>query len=107
MLMLIAAGAFWMGQARRVVPIPEIPTAGLDPAVARLIGQALAETRTNPRSDAAWGKLGSVLMHYEFTEASGQAFAQAQNLAPMDPRWPYLHGLMLLPWDPEAALSRL
>lgn len=86
---------------------PNVPTAGLDPAVAKLIEGTLAEVRTAPESAAAWGKLGSVLMHYEFLDEATVAFARAERLAPKEPRWPYLHALLLLPREPGAALPHL
>jgi len=106
-LALIAVGLV-LGIPWRSGPAPPaIPTAGLEPAVARLIEQSLADTRASPRSATAWGKLGSVLMHGEFIEPSGEAFEEAERLDPAEPRWPYLHGLLLLPIDPNAALARL
>jgi hypothetical protein len=72
---------------------PAISTAGLDPAVASLIESTLREVRAAPRSSTAWGKLGSVLMHYEFIEETRAAFEEAEALSPREPRWPHLHGL--------------
>lgn len=92
---------------RRQFAPPAIPTAGLDPAVARLIERTLAEVRLAPRSGAAWGKLGSVLLHYEFVEQSDTAFARAGRLSPVEPRWPYLHALLLLNHDAAAAAVKL
>ena len=86
---------------------PPISTAGLDPAVTRLIETTLAEVRAAPASGEAWGKLGSVLMHYEFAEAAADAFHHAEALAPAEPRWPYLHALLLLPREPGVALPKL
>ena len=45
---------------------PSIDTTGLDPAVVKVISTALEGVKQNPRSSERWGKLGSVLMHYEF-----------------------------------------
>jgi tetratricopeptide (TPR) repeat protein len=88
-------------------PPPVIPTADLDPAVARLVETTLLEVRAAPDSATAWGKLGSVLMHYEFIQPASDAFAEAERLAPSDPRWPYLHGVLLRSADPGVALSKL
>jgi Flp pilus assembly protein TadD len=92
---------------RRQTDLPSIPTAGLDPAVARLIESARDEVRLAPRSGAAWGKLGSVLVHYEFVEQGRAAFAQAEKLSPAEPRWPYLSALLLLNHDAATALLKL
>lgn len=92
---------------RRQVKPPSVPTAGLDPAVATLIQRTLEEVRLAPGSGAAWGKLGSVLLHYEFVEQGRVAFAQAEKLSPTEPRWPYLNALLLLNRDAPAAASKL
>lgn len=88
-------------------PVPHITTAGLDPAVARLIDATLAEVRAAPRSGEMWGKLGSVLMHYAFVEESRRAFERAEQLPPANPRWPYLHALLLVQRGDAAALPKL
>lgn len=92
---------------RQQLKSPSIPTVGLDPAVATLIQRTLDQVRLAPRSDAAWGKLGSVLLHYEFVEQGHEAFAQAEKLSPKQPRWPYLHALLLLNHDASAAALKL
>jgi Flp pilus assembly protein TadD len=74
---------------------PDIDITALDPVVAELIRTNLQTVRAAPHSAAAWGKLGSVLMHYEFTDEAEGAFARAEQLAPQEPRWPYLHGLFI------------
>lgn len=85
---------------------PAIHTAGLDPAVAALIHATLREVRAAPRSGDAWGKLGSVLMHYEFIDETCAAFERAESLAPRDPRWPHLHGLAISARDMAAATEK-
>ena len=85
---------------------PDIHTASLDPAVAGLIQTTLQAVRTAPRSAAAWGRLGSVLMHYEFNEEAQAAFALAEKFAPQEPRWPHLHGLAIGSSDVIAATEK-
>jgi tetratricopeptide (TPR) repeat protein len=85
---------------------PDIDTTALDPVVAELIRTNLQAVRAAPRSAAAWGKLGSVLMHYEFTDETEAAFARAEKLAPTEPRWPYLHGLFIGSRDVIAATEK-
>jgi tetratricopeptide (TPR) repeat protein len=75
--------------------------------VAKLIDATLLEVRAAPDSAAAWGKLGSVLMHYEFVQEATDAFNEAERLAPSEPRWPYLHGILLLSREPGIALAKL
>lgn len=85
---------------------PAINTASLDPAVAGLIQTTLQAVRTTPRSAAAWGKLGSVLMHYEFNDEAEASFALAEKFAPQEPRWPHLHGLAIGSSDVIAATEK-
>jgi len=79
----------------------------LDPAVARLIESALRYVRATPRSGDAWGKLGSALMHYEFIPETQVCFDRAEELSPGNPRWPYLHALLLLSHHPADAAPLL
>jgi len=85
---------------------PDINTASLDPAVAGLIQATLQAVRATPRSAAAWGKLGSVLIHYEFNEEAEAALALAEQFAPQEPRWPHLHGLAIGSSDVIAATEK-
>ena len=74
--------------------------------MASLIESTLEEVRTAPRSGESWGKLGSVLMHYEFIEETRAAFEQAETLSPGEPRWQHLHGLALSAHDIALATDR-
>lgn len=85
---------------------PAITTTGLDPAVASLIETTVAEVRAAPRSGDAWGKLGSVLMHYDFIEETRTAFERAEALSPRDPRWPHLHALTVSTHDVVTATEK-
>lgn len=85
---------------------PAIRVAGLDPAVAKLIESALQEVRAAPRSGEAWGRLGSVLMHYEFVPETRRAFEVAEALSPREPRWPHLHGLAISARDAATATDK-
>jgi tetratricopeptide (TPR) repeat protein len=67
---------------------------------------ALQEVRAAPRSGEAWGKLGSVLMHYEFIDETREAFEQAEALSLREPRWPHLHGLALSTRDVALATEK-
>jgi tetratricopeptide (TPR) repeat protein len=87
--------------------VPAVETAGIDPAVASLIHTTIDEVNRAAGSGSAWGKLGSVLMHYEFIEQAALAFERAERLSPQDARWPYLHGLLLMNAEPDAALTNL
>ncbi|HXJ56156.1 MAG TPA: tetratricopeptide repeat protein [Verrucomicrobiae bacterium] len=101
-----AACLVWLSAAK-VPTLPEVATEGLDPAIKAIINGALDEVRSAPRSGASWGKLGSVLMHYEFPEECRNAFEEAARRSPGDPRWPYLEGLTLMSTEPVAAATKL
>jgi len=106
---LVSAGVAWFIFGSRVPgrEPPQVAIAGLDPAVARLIQEAVGEVRASPKDAAAWGTLGSVLLLYEFAQESQFALERAAKLAPADPRWPYLLGLLLTTRDAPAAIKEL
>lgn len=103
--LLAAVMAFIALRPKAPVP-PEIDTSELDPVVAELIRTNVQAVRAAPRSAAAWGQLGSVLMHYEYTEETETAFAWAEKFAPQEPRWPHLHGLFIGSRDVVAATEK-
>ncbi len=75
--------------------------------MARLIDGTLRDVRAAPRSGDAWGKLGSALMHYEFIPEARVCFDHAEKLSPGNPRWPYLHALLVLARYPADAAPLL
>jgi tetratricopeptide (TPR) repeat protein len=87
--------------------LPEISLAGADPAVGEAISLARDDVQKEPRSGAAWGRLGHVLRAHGYDAESNVCFANAQRFDPENPRWPYLQGALLLPRDPGAALPFL
>ena len=103
---LLACAALFALKHRPPRP-PIVATGGLDPAVAKVIEGALRDTRAAPRSGDAWGRLGSVLMHYEFIPEARLCFDQAEKFSPANPRWPYLHALLVLPRQPAEAAPLL
>jgi tetratricopeptide (TPR) repeat protein len=80
---------------------------GTESAVVKAIEEARAAVRRSPRSGAAWGKLGQVLLANGFSDESEECFAQAERFDPEEPRWTYLRASRLLLHDPEAALPSL
>jgi Flp pilus assembly protein TadD len=105
LVVLLGAGA-WLAMRSSWTRVPGIDTTGMDPAVARLIESALRDAREQPRSARTWGRLGSALMHYEFTDEARRAFTEAERLDPTDARWPYLHGLVLVNFDAAGAAAK-
>jgi Flp pilus assembly protein TadD len=105
--LLLLGGAVCLTLTSRTNSPPVIATGGLDPAVSKLIQSAVSAVRAAPHSGEPWGRLGSVLMQYEFVHEAGGAFDVAQKLAPGDARWPYLHALLAMPCEPLLAGSLL
>ncbi len=89
---------------------PEPPAVDLtdaDPEVKQAIDEARQAVHKAPRSAAAWGKLGMVLVAHDFRGEAAVALAEAERLDPNEPRWPYLQGTALLRDYPERALPPL
>jgi tetratricopeptide (TPR) repeat protein len=80
---------------------------GTEPAVVKAVEEAREQVRSAPRSGAAWGKLGQVLLANGFSDESEVCFVQAERFEPEEPRWPYLRASRLILRDREAALPSL
>lgn len=107
---LLLAGASVGGYLvwRRSAPIvPTIATAGLDAEVVAAVEQARADVLAEPRSAAAWGRLGMVLFAHDMYAESAAVLAEAEHLDPEDARWPYLRGLALILQHPESGIAAL
>jgi tetratricopeptide (TPR) repeat protein len=112
LLLAILIGAvgvgYWMWYRQTpVVPPPSPDLDGVDPAVVAVIEKEREGVRQAPRSAAAWGRLGEILTVFNYRSEAIFALAQAENLDPRDPRWPYLQGWLLLRDDGEAAIPHL
>jgi tetratricopeptide (TPR) repeat protein len=103
---VLALGWYAWGWYTAPAP-PEVSLADADPAVAQAIEAARRDVWWKPRSAAAWGRLGQLLRAHGYVPQSNDCFAQAERLAPDEPRWPYLHGAGLQSADPEAAIGHL
>lgn len=106
--MLIGVGLtvflFWRAAAP---PPPLVNTSGFDPAIAEAIARARQKALIFPRSAAARGEMGMVLLAHEIRAEACQCFAQAAESAPRDPRWPYFLGIAQLVDNPMAAVTNL
>ena len=79
-----------------------------DPAVERAIEAARQAVARDPKSSAAWGRLGIVLLtHGAESTTSENCFRQAHRLDPQEPRWAYFVGTALALRDPDAAIPWL
>ncbi len=107
---IVLLGAGWWGWQRWRSPAPVPPEVSLpdaDPELAEALAAARGQIEREPRSAAAWGRLGKLLRAAHALEPAARMFAQAAKLDPGNPRWPYLHGEALSQSQPEAALTPL
>jgi cytochrome c-type biogenesis protein CcmH/NrfG len=102
----VAVWLIWFRQPPAPTP-PAIDLSRADPEVAAAVAKALDAVSATPRDAAAWGKLGMVLRAHDFDTDSVAALRVAEQLDPADYRWPYLQGLTLVLFEPEAGLDCL
>jgi tetratricopeptide (TPR) repeat protein len=93
--------------ARSPPPPPIIDPAGIDPAVAAAVAEARGAVLRTPRSGAAWGRLGLVLVAHHIDPQARACFAQAEKLDPRNPRWPYLQAMLLSLEDSDQTIQKL
>jgi tetratricopeptide (TPR) repeat protein len=104
----ILGGGGWFGWRWYSTPsIPDIPLTGADKPVVAVIEEAKQEVRKQPRSGAAWGKLGKVLAVNGYREPAILCFTHAAKFDRNNPRWPYLRGVELLKGDPHRGIVLL
>jgi tetratricopeptide (TPR) repeat protein len=92
---LVAAGVWWW-RAATTPDLPEIPLDGAAKPMVEAVEAARAEVRQNPRSGAAWGKLGLVLGANHYPQPAVACFTHAERFDPDNPLWPYMHAHHLL-----------
>jgi tetratricopeptide (TPR) repeat protein len=80
---------------------------GAEPAVIKAVEKAHAAVRLHPRSAAAWGELGQIMSGNGYADEADTYFAQAEQLDPREPRWPYLRGWRVAVRDRDAAIPHL
>ncbi len=110
-----AAGAALLGGlllARLAFPpsldLAEVPGSSAserDERVRAKVEEARQAVAGNPRSGAAWGRLGSVLLAHEREAAAAAAYQRAVELDPGEPRWPYLLARAAKTPDPVVAVD--
>jgi tetratricopeptide (TPR) repeat protein len=105
---ILAGAAGWYTWRRYTAPAPPvIAREGLDPELAEAIEAARRKIRADPYSAPAWGDLGKLLRAARLHPEAVACFAQAEQLEPNNPRWPYLQGEALHLSDNRAALPPL
>jgi tetratricopeptide (TPR) repeat protein len=88
-VLLAAAGGLGWRWSAAPAP-PPLPVDRMEPAVAKVVADALAGVRAAPRSGEAWGRLGMAAAANGFPAEAGVCLARAEQLDPDNPRWPYL-----------------
>jgi len=90
----LARAALLAAASTALVPVPEVPLDGLDPAVARPLADARARLdhalRDGQPSAAVFADAARLYHAYGMLAAATAAYRDAATLAPGDFRWPYL-----------------
>jgi len=106
-LLVLMAGASYWWYCRAGPQLPVVDASGREPEIVAALAAAQAKVRRQPYSGDAWGRLGMLLLVHAFEGEAEICLAQAERLAPRQPRWPYYRGLLKELRDPEAALPLL
>ncbi len=104
---LLAGGGAGCQRKSPAAGPPEVNLDGFDPKIAAAIQQARSAVIGAPKSGAAWGQLGSVFRVHKFPREAVASYAVAETLDPREPRWPYFTGILLLAYDPDAAIPKI
>lgn len=95
---------WWRLRPRGPTP-PAVPAAGTREEVATAIGTARNAVVANPKSAAAWGKLGFVFTAHGFDDQATECYREAHRLDGTDERWPYMLGLYYLSDERDSAAA--
>jgi tetratricopeptide (TPR) repeat protein len=105
---LLLAGGVYLHWSHAAPEPPTLEGKGLDPVIVAAVEEARGRVRQSPRSAAAWGRLGLVLVANGFRADANVCLAEAERLDPREPRWPYFQALGgLAVGDGENALPKL
>ncbi len=104
---LVGGGVWWWRTREAPPPEPPLPVGITDSEVGEAVAAARAKVLADPRSGAAWGEYGTVLLANLFDREATECFIEASRLDPKDPRWPYARGQIALKRDPPAAVELL
>src|SRR5580704_18060581 len=105
-VLLLAMGVGWYSWRWYTTPLPpEIDLAASgDPVLAKAVEDVRQEVCRTPRSAAAWGRLGQILVAHAYIVEAKPCLIQAEQLDAADARWPYLQGWGALQNHPEEAI---
>jgi tetratricopeptide (TPR) repeat protein len=80
-------------------PVPAIDLTGAEEAVRELIESSRERVVKEPNSAHAWGMLAEALLANGYDDEAMPVLERAAELAPGEPRWPYLRARRLLTID--------
>jgi Flp pilus assembly protein TadD len=106
LLLVGGAAGFWWWYSRPEPP-PAIPDDVKDGDVRRAMERARQKVLDDPRSVAAWGELGSVLLAHQCYREADRCFVEAARLDPTNARWPYCRFIIANRLEPDQALPLL
>ena len=92
-------------EVRADFPLPDLVTA--EAPVRAALEDRHARAAQDRGNAEAWGALARVLHAHDFDASALEASRRAETLAPADPEWPYLRGVLLRNVDPGAARESL
>lgn len=99
-------GSYTLGLWPTSLPAPpEVDVSRLDPAIADRINETRAQVLENRDSASAWGKLGMVYWVHNISREALICLERAEQLDPVDPRWPYLVGTITYTTDQSRAIN--
>lgn len=107
LLGLALAYGLLRGRAPAEAALPDPDLGDAQSAVLQAVAEARARLLAAPDSAAAWGELGMVYDAHGYGDVGLQCYAEAEERAPEDFRWPYLAGLLLRDKDARAAAAAL
>jgi tetratricopeptide (TPR) repeat protein len=105
--MLLLGIGVYLGYGAAAPEPPAIVLQEVDPAVAVLVQEAYRVVHQSPRSAAAWGRLGMVLLAHDFLAEAIVCLSQAERFDPQEAQWPYYQGVALALGNPKAAIPKL
>jgi tetratricopeptide (TPR) repeat protein len=107
LLLLAGAGGAYVWYTHSGPEPPAVEIVDGDPAAIAAIQEARERVRRSSRSASAWGNLGMVLLAQAIIDKAQFCFEQAERLDPLEPRWPYAQGLILVSQNMPAAAAKL
>lgn len=107
LIAVLGAGVWLLGHGRSKTVVPEVPVAGVEPAVIAEIEQARSAVLADPGAASHWGQVGLVLFANDLYSEAISWLERAERMDPADVRWPYFRGMALLLERPEEGLEAL